>query len=245
MTDGSPFAELEARLRAVREDVFRGLPGRADEVAAAAEALAGGEPDAREHLVRLAHRLRGLVGTVGLPELGEQAGELEDRALDGSGDDELVAAGRALAEAVRTARVPGPPSQVPRPRPSQAAPDDPVRVLAIDDDAATRRLLTLTLRLQTGYETVAVEDPDEVLAQVGDFDLVLLDVRMPRVDGRELYAKIRERHDTPVVMLSAESREALGWDPPADPRLRWLRKPFRPGALPSRLRAFLREVAGS
>ena len=82
------------------------------------------------------------------------------------------------------------------------------RILVVDDNDDNRYTLTLYLELE-GYTDVAIaEDGEEAIAQLKEhnFDLVLLDVMMPKVDGYEVLAWLKSQHrlnDLPVIMISA------------------------------------------
>jgi two-component system phosphate regulon response regulator PhoB len=119
-----------------------------------------------------------------------------------------------------------------------------LRVLALDDDEATRRLLTLTLVRVGGCQAIVLGDPHAALAHVREavLDLVIVDAMMPETTGLELYASIRRERGAslPIAFLSAASPDELGWDVSHDPRVVWLRKPFRPPRLIEQLGAFVR-----
>jgi len=75
-----------------------------------------------------------------------------------------------------------------------------------------------------------------------DFDLVVLDLMMPKVDGLEITRQLRTDRDTPIIMLTARSEEIdriLGLELGADD---YVTKPFSPQELVSRVRAVLRRV---
>ena len=78
------------------------------------------------------------------------------------------------------------------------------RVLLVDDEASIRRFVGSSLRAE-GYEVSMAEDGEEAL-QVLDAtlsDIVILDIRMPKLDGLEVCRRIREWSQVPVIMLSA------------------------------------------
>lgn len=80
------------------------------------------------------------------------------------------------------------------------------RVLLVDDDRSTRRALGRLLKLE-GHEVVEAEDGESALAKLeeGGFDVVLLDIMMPAMDGYEVLCRIRETPDLellPVIMIS-------------------------------------------
>ncbi len=111
---------------------------------------------------------------------------------------------------------------------SNSEPRDPKAILVVEDDQAVRYLLTESLSETEGWSVTAVEDGAKALAVLDTIrpDLVILDVRLPGMDGFEVYRLIRERADmaeVPVLFASAERR------PRADKLVgpfQWLRKPF-------------------
>ena len=84
-------------------------------------------------------------------------------------------------------------------------PPGAARILVVDDDQGHRAMLRATLRAE-GYEVVEAGDGQEALDQVADraVDLVLLDLRMPRMDGETALAKLRERNPAlPILIMTA------------------------------------------
>ena len=78
------------------------------------------------------------------------------------------------------------------------------KILVIEDDRAISELLCMNLEA-AGYETVAAYDGEEALemAKKTEYDIVLLDVMLPKHDGFEVCQAIREFSDMPVIMLTA------------------------------------------
>jgi two-component system response regulator AtoC len=79
------------------------------------------------------------------------------------------------------------------------------RMLVVDDEPKMRRVLEFMLR-SMGHEFDQASDGKEALAAVesGHFDLVITDLRMPRMDGLELLRELRKRgDDVPVIVLTA------------------------------------------
>ncbi len=117
-----------------------------------------------------------------------------------------------------------------------------MRVLVADDDLAVRTSLERALRLE-GYEVTLTADGRETLDQLvtSPPDAVVLDVRMPEMDGLEVCRRLRAIADpTPVLMLTAKdavSDRVDGLDAGADD---YLVKPFALPELLARLRALLR-----
>jgi DNA-binding response OmpR family regulator len=115
------------------------------------------------------------------------------------------------------------------------------RVLVVEDDDEIAQVLQRSLRLE-GYEVRVAGDGVEGLEEARTFlpDLVILDLGLPKLDGMDVAKQLRERDDTPILMLTArdavESR-VEGLDSGADD---YLVKPFERQELLARLRALLR-----
>lgn len=113
-------------------------------------------------------------------------------------------------------------------------------ILAVDDDEAVLTLIQNILR-RDGHTVTAVREPEKVFdLQLGKFNLILLDVMMPGIDGFELCRRIRDRVDCPILFLTAKSMESdimAGLGEGADD---YLLKPFGAGELRARIAAHLR-----
>ena len=115
------------------------------------------------------------------------------------------------------------------------------RVLVVEDDEEIALVLQRSLRLE-GYEVRIAGDGETALDQSAAFnpDLVILDLGLPGLDGMDVARELRDRDDTPILMLTArdavESR-VEGLDSGADD---YLVKPFERKELLARLRALLR-----
>jgi two-component system response regulator CpxR len=121
---------------------------------------------------------------------------------------------------------------------------EPRSILLIDDDT---RLCSLMEKFfaQHGFHLEAAHDGRSGLARAitNSFDLVLLDVMLPILDGFELLRRIRQRSPAPVIMLTARTGQhdrIAGLNAGADD---YLPKPFRPEELLARIRAILRRAA--
>jgi DNA-binding response OmpR family regulator len=118
------------------------------------------------------------------------------------------------------------------------------RILLADDEQAIQALLSYPLR-KDGYEVVQATDGEQALARFGEaaFDLVVLDVMMPRVDGLEVCRRLRARSTVPIIMLTAKTEEidkVLGLELGADD---YITKPFSLREFRSRVRAALRRAS--
>src|SRR3954465_13557118 len=92
--------------------------------------------------------------------------------------------------------------------------DRPPRILLVDDEQSIQPLLSYPLR-KDGYEVVQAGDGREALARFGQptFDLVVLDVMMPRLDGLEVGRRLRARSSVPIIMLTAKTEEIDKFSP--------------------------------
>ncbi|HEV7751785.1 MAG TPA: response regulator transcription factor [Baekduia sp.] len=117
------------------------------------------------------------------------------------------------------------------------------RILLADDEQSIQTLLSFPLR-KDGYEVTTASDGREALARFSEskYDLVVLDVMMPRMDGLEVCRRIRARHNVPIIMLTAKAEEidkVLGLELGADD---YITKPFSLREFRSRVRAALRRA---
>ncbi len=116
-------------------------------------------------------------------------------------------------------------------------------VLVVDDEPMVREVLARYLQKE-GFAVSTAEDGQQALdAFAADRpDLVLLDLMLPRVDGYEVFERIRSEAPTPVIMLTARGEETdrvVGLDLGADD---YVTKPFSPREVVSRVRAVLRRT---
>lgn len=120
------------------------------------------------------------------------------------------------------------------------------RILIVDDDPQIRRVLR-TMLIAQEYEVADARDGQEALEKMsqGRFDLVILDMNMPVLDGLETCRTIRATSDTAIVMLTVrntESDKVEALDAGADD---YIAKPFSAPELLARIRAALRRVPQS
>ena len=118
-----------------------------------------------------------------------------------------------------------------------------IRALLIEDD---RKLAALLIEFlgQNGVEAALAQDGGQALQQLAaqKFDILLVDLMLPGMDGLTLSRKIRERWNTPLIMVTARGDDAdkiVGLELGADD---YLAKPFNPRELLARIRAVLRRA---
>ena len=116
-------------------------------------------------------------------------------------------------------------------------------ILLIDDDKELVSLLAEFLTLESYHIDIAYDGEDGLLQSLNNkYDLILLDVMMPRMSGFEMLKLLRQKNDTPVLMLTAKGDEidrVLGLEMGADD---YLAKPFSERELLARIRAILRRT---
>ena len=120
------------------------------------------------------------------------------------------------------------------------------RILLVDDEQSVQELLSYSLR-KDGYEVVQAADGKEAieLFDGSEFDLVVLDVMMPRMDGLECCRRLRAVSQVPIIMLTAKSGEddkIAGLELGADD---YMTKPFSVREFRSRIKALLRRSSMS
>lgn len=123
------------------------------------------------------------------------------------------------------------------------------RILVCEDEDPIREFVVINLR-RAGYEVVDVNCGESVLQtfenEQGDFDIVLLDIMMPGIDGFQVCKKLREKSSTlGIIMLTARSQEmdkVSGLMIGADD---YITKPFSPSELTARVDAIYRRVCMS
>jgi two-component system response regulator CpxR len=118
------------------------------------------------------------------------------------------------------------------------------KVLIIDDDEELCDLVSEYLTVE-GFETTAIHDGETGLEKAlsGDYDLAILDVMLPKLNGFDVLRNLRERSGLPVLMLTArgdDMERIVGLEIGADD---YLPKPFNPRELVARLRAILRRAS--
>ena len=115
------------------------------------------------------------------------------------------------------------------------------KILVVDDEKLLVKGMKFNLENE-GYQVECAYDGASAveLARDGRFDLIILDVMMPEVDGLEACMRIREFSNVPIIMLTAKSEDAdklMGFESGADD---YLTKPFNILELKARVRALLR-----
>ena len=119
-----------------------------------------------------------------------------------------------------------------------------MKILLIEDDQKTAEFILRALH-DAGYETEHAADGVSGLdcAMQKDFDCAVVDIMLPKMDGFEICRRVRERLDTPIIMLTAREEEndkIMGLDLGADD---YMTKPFSLGELFSRIKANVRRYS--
>ena len=120
-----------------------------------------------------------------------------------------------------------------------------MKILVVDDERPLVKGMKFNLENE-GYQVECAYDGAAAveLERNGKFDLLILDVMMPEVDGLEACMRIREFSNVPIIMLTAKSEDSdklMGFECGADD---YLTKPFNILELKARVRALLRRAAG-
>jgi two-component system OmpR family response regulator len=121
-----------------------------------------------------------------------------------------------------------------------------MRLLIVEDEEDLRRGLDQALR-EEGFAVDSAADGDDGLykAETWDYDVIVLDVMLPKLDGWEILSRLRQKKATPVLMLTAKDTvrdRVKGLNLGADD---YLVKPFNLTELLARVRALIRRSAGA
>ena len=116
-----------------------------------------------------------------------------------------------------------------------------MKILIVDDDENIAELISLYMTKEC-FETKIVYDGESALNEVENFnpDLILLDLMLPGIDGYQVCREVRQKHTTPIIILSAKGEvfdKVLGLELGADD---YLEKPFDSKELVARAKAVLR-----
>ena len=118
------------------------------------------------------------------------------------------------------------------------------RILLVDDEPLILKGLKYSLE-QDGYQTDSAMDGEEALEKFfsGEYDLILLDVMLPGLDGIEVCQRVRERSNVPIIMLTAKGEDMdkiLGLEYGADD---YMTKPFNILEVKERIKSIFRRSA--
>ena len=119
-----------------------------------------------------------------------------------------------------------------------------LKILVVDDEERMRKLVNDFLTRKQ-YKVVEAADGEEAInlfIKNNDFDLIILDVMMPKMDGWKVCREIRKLSKVPIIMLTAKSEESdelLGFELGVD---EYISKPFSPRILVARVDAILRRT---
>ena len=120
------------------------------------------------------------------------------------------------------------------------------KILVVDDEKVLVKGIKFNLENE-GYQVETGSDGEEAveLARGGGFDLIILDLMMPRIDGLQACMRIREFSNVPIIMLTARSEDTdkiIGFEYGADD---YITKPFNILELKARIRAMLRRAGAA
>lgn len=124
--------------------------------------------------------------------------------------------------------------------------DQQTTILVVDDEARIRRLIRMYLEREE-FSIEEAENGEDALAMAleKDYDVILLDLMLPGMDGEEVCEQLRETKATPVIMLTAkgeESNRVQGFEVGADD---YIVKPFSPREVTLRVKALLRRSSST
>lgn len=120
------------------------------------------------------------------------------------------------------------------------------KILVVDDEKPISDIIKFNLEKE-GYEVVVAFDGEEALEKVESEspDLIILDLMLPKIDGLEVAKRVRAKHTTPIIMVTAKDSEldkVLGLELGADD---YVTKPFSNRELVARVKANLRREAAA
>lgn len=120
-----------------------------------------------------------------------------------------------------------------------------IRILLVDDEPLIIKGLRFSLQ-QDGYEVDTAADGEEALEKIkkNQYDLILLDVMLPKLTGIEVCQRVRETSDVPIIMLTAKGEDMdkiLGLEYGADD---YMTKPFNILEVKARIKSILRRAVG-
>lgn len=124
--------------------------------------------------------------------------------------------------------------------------DENIKILVVDDEERIRRLIRMYLERED-YIVEEAENGKVALDKAldNDYNVIILDIMMPEMDGIETCQELRKEKDTPVIMLTAKGEEAnrvQGFEVGADD---YIVKPFSPREAVLRVKALLRRVTAA
>lgn len=124
--------------------------------------------------------------------------------------------------------------------------EDISKILVVDDEERIRRLLRMYLEKE-GYVIDEAEDGESALEMAieQDYDLILLDLMLPGIDGIEVCEQLRQQKSTPIIMLTAKGEEinrVQGFEVGTDD---YVVKPFSPREVIYRVKAILRRSSAT
>ena len=118
-----------------------------------------------------------------------------------------------------------------------------MKVLIVDDEKLIRDVIK-EYCIGNKYDVIEAENGIEAVEKAGEADIIILDVMMPKMDGFSAYKLIKEKYNTPTIILSARGEEydiLAGFDLGIDD---YMTKPFSPKELMARINAVIKRYKG-
>lgn len=118
-----------------------------------------------------------------------------------------------------------------------------MKILIVDDEKLIRDVIK-EYCLGSNYEVIEAENGIEAIDKAKDADIIIMDIMMPKMDGFSAYKIIKEKYNTPTIILSARSEEydiLAGFDLGIDD---YMTKPFSPKELLARINAVIKRYKG-
>jgi len=198
---------------------------------------------------RAAHKLAGSLDILGMTRAGELAGELESLLQNGTVQGSRARAAFAdLRSEVERGLLAKPTVPAEPAVPATPSTEAMARILLAEDDDIMARMIEAALSRQ-GYEVIRVVDGAEAvsLAATRPFDLILLDLQMPVMDGDDACLALRNHPhltDVPILLLTAQSNQQQVRERSLPGVTDYLIKPFGLADLRSRVQRWLHPDAG-
>ncbi len=118
-----------------------------------------------------------------------------------------------------------------------------MKVLIVDDEKLIRDVIK-EYCIKSGYEVLEAENGNDAVEKAKEANIIVMDIMMPKMDGYSAYKIIKEKYNTPTIILSARSDELdklTGFDLGIDD---YMTKPFSPKELMARINVVIKRYRG-